>query len=618
MNEKIENTQTLTPFGRICMTIGQLPASYVESMSYYEQLIWLTKYLQEQVIPVVNNNSQVTQELQEYVMHYFDNLDVQEEINNKLDEMAESGQLTDIIAQYLGLAGMITFDTVADMKLAQNLVNGSKCATLGYRNVNDGGKAFYKVRTITNDDVVDEKFIIALYDNTLIAELDENEKVDIKQLGAYGDGDHNDTSYFQAFATSNVKTLIVSSGIYKINDIIDLENKNLEGLNEPTINIYGITTSREHTIHATGVVNIKGINFTQTIAGTNILGFFGCHDSIIENCNFKVDDVKCNGYVDFYTDNHNIRVLNCNFDCVSTEIVDNEKVNAIGGIWLRQYYEDYTTDNIIVDKCTILHQSKDEAIAIFNSRTPNLVSNCQINNCYIATKNDATNPHIVAINGNNCSMNDCIIERYSTNDMTGVSISSMVHQFTNPVSTSINNCILNTNLTHVNGEIAGSKMIANNCIINSTASKCVLLHNNTTLKNSIVNCVNFQDQYADTTIADCEINISAQTDSWLFRNSVNVRNTIINFTTTTPTNIFYMLSDNAIIHFHNNRIIGNAGFINFASKEHITLYATNNYNIGQISGTYTDIAGVVCNNIARVNLNTYTSLKANNNFNINA
>ena len=109
MNEEIkENTQTLAPFTKLCMTIGNLPASYFESMSYYEQLIWFTKYLQEQVIPAVNQNAAaVTEvqgyfiELQKYVNDYFDNLDVQEEINNKLDEMALDGSLTNLIKGYV-------------------------------------------------------------------------------------------------------------------------------------------------------------------------------------------------------------------------------------------------------------------------------------------------------------------------------------------------------------------------------------------------------------------------------------------------------------------------------------------------------------------------------------
>lgn len=181
-----------------------IPLAFDESMSYYETLLGLLHYLKFTIIPTLNNNADAIVELQnlyielhDYVEHYFDNLDVQEEINNKLDEMAESGQLTDIIAQYLGLAGMITFNTVAEMKLAENLVNGSKCATLGYHNISDKGNALYKIRTITNDDVVDESSIIALHDNTLIAELVKQNQMNPEMYGAYGDGIHDDTNYIQ-------------------------------------------------------------------------------------------------------------------------------------------------------------------------------------------------------------------------------------------------------------------------------------------------------------------------------------------------------------------------------------------------------------------------------------
>lgn len=39
--------------------------------------------------------------LKDYVDHYFDNLDVQQEINNKLDHMASDGSLTTLIAEYV-------------------------------------------------------------------------------------------------------------------------------------------------------------------------------------------------------------------------------------------------------------------------------------------------------------------------------------------------------------------------------------------------------------------------------------------------------------------------------------------------------------------------------------
>lgn len=96
--------KTLTPFTRFCCSIGAIPASYLVSMTYEEQLLWLCDYLENTVIPTVNNNGEAVTELQglytqlkNYVDNYFTNLDVQTEINNKLDEMAESGQLQPLV-----------------------------------------------------------------------------------------------------------------------------------------------------------------------------------------------------------------------------------------------------------------------------------------------------------------------------------------------------------------------------------------------------------------------------------------------------------------------------------------------------------------------------------------
>ena len=95
-------------FKKFCMTIGNLPSSYVESLSYYECLLWLCNYLENTVIPALNNNAEAVTELQnlfielkDYVDHYFDNLDLQEEVNNKLDVMVEDGTLERIINEEL-------------------------------------------------------------------------------------------------------------------------------------------------------------------------------------------------------------------------------------------------------------------------------------------------------------------------------------------------------------------------------------------------------------------------------------------------------------------------------------------------------------------------------------
>lgn len=214
----------LRPFTRFCCTIGNLPSSYMTSLSYEEQLIWLCDYLENTVIPTINNNGEAVREiqkliiqLQSYVENYFNNLDVQEEINNKLDEMAENGTLQEIIASYINLKAIFAFDNVSSMKNATNLLNGSFAQTLGFYNINDGGNAFYKIRNITNDDIVDNKFIIALNNKNLIAELIvENDKLDIRKIGAKINEDIHD--YIIAIVEKNYECFI-PSGIWKTSPI---------------------------------------------------------------------------------------------------------------------------------------------------------------------------------------------------------------------------------------------------------------------------------------------------------------------------------------------------------------------------------------------------------------
>ena len=108
LNLKTITTIDPSPFKHLCVTIGELPSTFVESMSYYELLAWFVNYLENTVIPAVNANGEATAELQElfvelktFVDTYFDNLDVQDEINHKLDEMVEDGTLDTIINKNL-------------------------------------------------------------------------------------------------------------------------------------------------------------------------------------------------------------------------------------------------------------------------------------------------------------------------------------------------------------------------------------------------------------------------------------------------------------------------------------------------------------------------------------
>lgn len=258
MEDKIQHSKPVPPFVRFCA--ANIPMVFDDSLSYYECLCALWNWLQTDVINVINNNATVTQKWREeltefegnvtdeieefesdirsdfsdlndafdtlktWVETYFDNLDVQQEINNKLDEMADQGVLADIISQYLNSIAVFGYDTVASMKASENLIEGSYARTMGYHTKNDGGAGTYKIRNITNEDVVDEGSIIAIGSGTLVAELIKEPKgVNVKQFGAYGDDTHDDSTAFQNAINSlnGNGTVYVPSGTYVISDTIN-------------------------------------------------------------------------------------------------------------------------------------------------------------------------------------------------------------------------------------------------------------------------------------------------------------------------------------------------------------------------------------------------------------
>lgn len=105
-NNNIQKAKNVPPFVRYCSAI--IPTMFDDSLSYYEALCALNNFLQTNVIDTINNNATVTEEyirltneLKEYVENYFENLDVQEEINNKLDQMVENGEFQSILNAYV-------------------------------------------------------------------------------------------------------------------------------------------------------------------------------------------------------------------------------------------------------------------------------------------------------------------------------------------------------------------------------------------------------------------------------------------------------------------------------------------------------------------------------------
>ena len=144
----------------------------------------------------VNDYINKFNELHDYVHDYFDNLDVQEEINNKLDDMAEQGILQEIITTYIQSNVAWTFDNISEMQAATNLTSDSYARTLGFYTANGGGGGLYKIRNKTESEPTDNTVISI--DDTLCAELIFNGTVSPEQLGCYNDQTHDDGVYIQA------------------------------------------------------------------------------------------------------------------------------------------------------------------------------------------------------------------------------------------------------------------------------------------------------------------------------------------------------------------------------------------------------------------------------------
>ena len=295
MASGLENIETIeSPFRRFVTTIGVFPTAFTDAMTYYDCLAYLVKYMEETLIPAVNENVEAVEELQglyiqlkAFVDNYFDNLDVQEEINNKLDQMALNGDLTPLIKAALNPDVAWTFDTVADMQASENLVTGCFAKTLGYHTLNDGGGAFYKIiaketPTATGNININDE---------LDAELVIDKNTTVKQFGAYGDNTHDDTSAFNAMLSA-LNRLIVGYGTYKIDGEINIPNN-------AQVNIKG-------KINYTGsdyCFNIDQLTYRELFIDSfesETGGMFSIAPSnakFVSFCNFKVNYAVCAKHV---------------------------------------------------------------------------------------------------------------------------------------------------------------------------------------------------------------------------------------------------------------------------------------------------------------------------------
>lgn len=265
------------------------------------------------------------------------------------------------------------------MKNDKTLKVGDIAVTLGYYEANDDGGAKYKIKLNT------EKYGETL-NNNLIAELIIRDSIKIKQFGAYGDGEHDDSKFLKLFTSiENVKTLIINNGSYLINnDTFFIKDKNILFDNSELI-------IGEYLNYENDVININGtckldnwkIKVLSNSWAKHVLGFKNSHDCIINNLIINVLKTSLR-YEDSFvsplvldTNNTDLVFNNCQIIHLANGIS--------GGIWIREGDSNKITKNIYFNNCSFIKQNGDEIIAIWGWKGS--VSNVHFNSCFFNQKN---------------------------------------------------------------------------------------------------------------------------------------------------------------------------------------------------------------------------------------
>lgn len=439
-------------------------------------------------------------ELQNYVNNYFTNLDVQQEINNKLDGMVEDGTLDQIIQQYLNSSALWGFDTVQDMKNATNLINGSYAKTLGYYKINDGGEATYKITNTVSETEYHEELKNGLFATLII----DNDSVNVHQFGAKGDGTTDDSNAInlalssKAYNISFIKgnTYMVrgyeegqpegsTTGLIGTTGLIIPSNKNVD-LNESTIKC--ITNSRQNYNIFTIAEKENIILKNGTIIGdrathTGATGEWGYGVAIKSSTNITLDNLKiseCWGDGINLNNNGNGSILNKNItinNCIcdsnrrqGMSIENGDIINVINSQFNNTGNNNLYTapgagcdvepgsyqnvKNVLFDNCSF--NSNYGAGLLLDGTNVSLIT---VNNCkLINNKQNGSNSSLAILDSKNIKILNCIGEREE--EVTSPSFSVPVYAQGNV--TFRGNSFKNMFLSMKNTNLSNSKIVFEN------------------------------------------------------------------------------------------------------------------------------------------------------------
>lgn len=263
-----------------------LPLVYDDSLSYYELLCKVVVYLNNTIADVntlgndVDNLNKAFILLQDYVNNYFSTLDVQEEINNKLDEMVENG----------------TFDRLLS-KLILGIINVKAIGAKG-DGINDD--------TIYFQEAIDTKQIIFIPNGTYnVGEL------------------HFNNERLQIIGETN--TFINSSVNWDLKEINNVYIKNITMTNGKIIIYSDYSNLRDKNMYLENVLNTTGTSWNLFIS--NKAPSRPYHDRPIDDSlysHYPIEIVNNSGYNSLMINN-----IQRNEDGSQAIIPDNSAIGII-------------------------------------------------------------------------------------------------------------------------------------------------------------------------------------------------------------------------------------------------------------------------------------------------
>lgn len=252
----------------------------------------------------------------EYINNYFKNLDVQEEINNKLEEMKKNGELADIIAAFLKAPNY--YLSVQSMVADTAITNNSVAITASYNTAGNDGSCLYWIHRPKSYD-----FEIAL-SNNLYAYPCPMGIPTVREFGAIANNDIETPLKNLINYSTTTNNPCDISGTYQL--------ENPQYINKQYLANYNLTSDAGVVYTKNIDINTNGYDYiqsdsriTSTIQGgccidlnytgesTQYITLSAEHQVILYNKNFKVEavttgpdilghgnDITFNGYTSTY------------------------------------------------------------------------------------------------------------------------------------------------------------------------------------------------------------------------------------------------------------------------------------------------------------------------------